>query len=87
MQDIETGNLYNTLTVFLQLWKYNQCVNKSLLAGIFKLQRESDYIIIFKCANENEHRNSFEDSFEAIWETLYTYSLVHSAVPKIKELM
>lgn len=60
MQDTETGNTYNTLTV------YNQCVNKPLLVGIFKLQRESDYIIISKCANENEHQSSFEDSFEAI---------------------
>lgn len=86
MQDIGTENIYNTLTMLLQLWKYNPCVNKPLLAGISKLQRESDYYnctIIPRCVTENEHQSSFEDCFEAVWEALYTYYFVHTSVPKL----
>lgn len=78
MQDIATENVYNTLTVLLQFWKYNLCMNKRLPAGISELQRESGYYhctMIPRCVTENEHQSSFEDCFKAVWEALYTYLL------------
>lgn len=58
-------------------------MNKPLLAGISKLQRESDYYsctVIPTHVTENEHQSSFEDCIETIQEALYIYYLVRAAV-------